>query len=121
MRTILFIVTLVSMFINDECRLVKNALQNEEIQHYLHPELESRQTLYLVKNEYCNFEGTIDKIKVVTVERSKLQSKNFVEITSTKKKEEGFELSITYPIEGAIFHIKYDKDSKITDVNIIEK
>ena len=105
----------------DKCKVVASIVNHEKIIRYLHPESEHRKTLYLIKNDFCNFSNTVAGIQVVTVNERELKSKNFMRITSVKESDAGFIITIDYPIEGAIFVVQADEYCVIKNVDILEK
>lgn len=105
-----------------QCKALKNAIINEKIQAYLHSELTERKTLYVVKNQFCELNENVGSVKVVTVDSNTAQErKNYLHITSFKEFEKHRELSIDYPLEGAVFNIKLDNNNEVSDVVVIEK
>ena len=106
---------------NECCSVIKNVLMHEKIVDYLHPTLKERSTLYLIKNEFCNFNDYVNNLKIITIEEKNLRrSANFIKITSIKKTNGGQIISLSYPIEGAFFKVHLDNYQKIIRVEVLE-
>ena len=113
------------LFLNcnsSQCDVLKNIILNSEINSYLHTNRPERKTLYVVKNSFCEMNETIGSLKVVTVDYNTAKKrKNYLRITSHKNFETYKQLSIDYPMEGAVFNVKLDSNNQVTDVVILEK
>lgn len=104
------------------CAILKSAFSDKKIIRYLHPELTQRAQLYLVKNQFCNLNEKLGKISIETVdELIAIDTKNWIKITSLKIEKGGKVLKLYYPMEGAVFVVKFDNNDKIRDVDILEK
>jgi len=102
--------------------MVRNIFHNKVIVSYLHPTVKHRSTLYLVKNDFCQFNEVVGTIKIITAtETQAVKNKNYIKITSIKTFKEEKIVELVYPIEGASFKINLNKDNVITAVEVVEK
>jgi len=106
-----------------QCDIIEKIITDKKVEQFLHRELDTRKTLYVVNNELCdNLDTLIKNQKVVTINKNRISSNdNYIEIRSIKKNDSGMEIFIDYPIEGATFIVKVDNTNKITGIKIVEK
>lgn len=106
-----------------QCDIIEKIITDKKVEQFLHRELDTRKTLYVVNNELCdNLDTLINNQKVIAINKSRISSNdNYIEIKSIKKNDSGMEIFIDYPIEGATFIVKVDNKNKITEIKIVEK
>jgi hypothetical protein len=105
-----------------DCEVFKNILKNEKITNYLHTKLPGRETLFMVKNQYCELNGNAGDLVVMTVdEEIAIKKKNYLKLISVKTDNGCKTLMLEYPIEGAVFMVRLDGNDRILNVDVLEK
>lgn len=124
MKFIFFLFSL-SMGINlqfSESKILKTILQEKKIVSYLHPELSDRKVLYLAQNDYFELNEKVGELVVKTINKDLAKKKkNRLKLTSVKIKDSIKVLTFDYPIEGATFIVKMNKQDRILNIEVLEK
>lgn len=103
------------------CDEIVEIIKHKKVQDYLHPNLPGRNTLYLLSNKYCRLGTQIGELYIKSLSEELLHYyKNYIKIISIMEKEQGQEIHLSYPIEGAVFIAQLDKEGKVVDVEVTE-
>lgn len=105
-----------------DSKILKAILQEKKIVSYLHPELSDRKVLYLAQNDYFELNEKVGELVVKTINKDLAKKKkNHLELTSVKIKDSIKVLTFDYPIEGATFIVKMNKQDRILNIVVLEK
>lgn len=114
------------IFINCNSQLDKNndfeqIIKHEKIFHYFHSELLNRQQLYLVKNDFVNYNGKVNNITIKTIDlQQKNKYQNIIKICNVIKDKDLVKYILEYPIEGLYIEV-YFRKNKIIKTVLLEK
>ena len=103
------------------CNQLEIGLRDNQIQNYLHPEIENRKLLIFEENEYCNPNiDDLNGIKVITVSKDEITNyTNCIFINNFTVYDDYTLIRLNYPIEGTSFEIKIFNNN-IVKTKIIE-
>ncbi|MFL9838704.1 hypothetical protein ABS768_14425 [Flavobacterium sp. ST-75] len=106
-----------------QCDIITEIINHKQIQHFLHPEVKGRDTLYIEKSQLCDsYNQKVNNIVVITIDNTEIARKsNYMQILKIDKKDGKLNaVSLGYPIEGASFVVHFDNHQKIINIKAYE-
>ncbi|PCI31042.1 MAG: hypothetical protein COB60_12910 [Flavobacteriaceae bacterium] len=102
--------------------ILTKVLENSKVQNYLHKELPSRDTLFIIKNKFTNFDvNNYKELKII--KKKDYKGKNYISIEKFQQKKDSTILILYYKIENIEIQsllIKEKNDWIIEKIKIIE-
>ena len=118
---------LISLFCHlpksNRCNLITDIVKHKEVQHFLHPEVKERDTLYIQKTEICKeYNQKVNGIQVIAINRKEWQTKhNRLELSLVKENGQLKRINMYYLPEHAVFIAYLDELGNLENINTFEK